>query len=175
MANEAILDLPQVFSLNGTEQIPLVKTLSGTQTTVRTSSQVVANTFANNLPCSIEYVLNDGGTVLSTGMKGYLQLPFTGQFTAAALFGSGTGSISIDLWLCSYAAFDGGATAPTAANSICGGNYPTITSSSKYQDTSLTGWTTSFTTNDVIAFNVRSNVSFTQMTISLKATRNLTT
>jgi hypothetical protein len=169
MANTNFQQLPVAVGLTGGEIIPILQ--SGTDK--RTTVQDVANTFANNFPASVEYVLDDGGVTITTGNKGYLQLPFSGTFTAVALLGNTTGSVVIDLWKCTYTAFDGGITTPSAANSIVGGDYPTISSGTKYQLTNLSPWTvTSFTTNDILAFVVNSCSSFTRITISLQCTRS---
>lgn len=170
MANTNFQQLPAAISLTGSEIIPILQ--GGTDK--RTTTQAIANTFANNLPASIEYVLDDGGVPVQVGNKGYLQLPFAGTYTAVTLLGNTTGSISIDLWQCTYAAFDGGVTTPSAANSIVGGNYPAITSGTKYTLTNLSSWTvTSFNATDILAFYVRSASVFTRMTISLKCTRTV--
>ena len=175
MANTDILQLPVAVGVNATDYLPLVQGTGSGSVTKRATTQAIANQFANNLPASVEYVLDDGGVVINTGNKGYLQLPFAGQFTSVALLGNTTGSIVIDLWLCSYSAFDGGITTPSAANSIVGGNYPTISSGTKYQLTNLSTWgTTGFSATDILCFVVNSCSTFTRMTISLKCTRTVT-
>lgn len=174
MANTNILQLPVAVGVNADDYIPIVQGTGTSASTKRTTAQAVADQFANNLPCSIEYVLDDGGVTINTGNKGYLQMPFGGQFTAVTLLGNTTGSIVIDLWKCTYAAFDGGITTPSASNSIVGGHYPTISSGTKYTLTDLSSWTdTSFNATDILAFVVNSCTSFTRMTISLKATRTV--
>lgn len=170
MANIDILSMPVAVPLGASDYIPVVQ--SGTNK--RATAQAVANTFANNLPAAVEYVINDGGTVISAGNKGYLQMPFAGTFTSIALLGDQTGSVSIDLWLCSYSAFSPPST-PSASNSIVAGNYPTISSGTKYQNTDLSSWSTvGFSATDILAFDVRSNTSFTQITISIKCLRTVT-
>lgn len=170
MANTNILQLPVAVGVTGAEYMPIVQ--AGTDK--RATTQQVANAFANNLPASIEYVLDEGGVTITTGNKGYLQVPFSGQFTSVTLLGDTTGSISIDIWKCTYAAFDGGITVPTAANSIVSGNYPAITSGTKYTLDNLSSWSAvGFDATDILAFVVNSCTAFTRMTISLKCTRTV--
>lgn len=165
MANTNFQQLPAAIGLTGAEIVPILQ--SGTDK--RTTTQQIADTFTNNLPASVEYVLDDGGVTINVGNKGYLQLPFSGTFTGVTLLGNTTGSISIDLWLCSYAAFDGGITTPSSANSVVAGDYPTITSGTKYTLSNLSPWSvTTFSSTDILAFVVRSCTDFTRMTISLK-------
>lgn len=57
MANEAILDLPQVFAINGSEQVPVVKDLSGTQTTVRVAAGLFISGTAGSSPQDANSVL----------------------------------------------------------------------------------------------------------------------
>lgn len=175
MADIDVLQLPVAVSVSAGDYIPLVQGTGGSAVTRRGTAQSIANSFANNLPASVEYVLDDGGVAITTGNKGYLQLPFAGTFTSVALLGNTTGSIVVDLWMCSYSAFDGGVTTPSAANSIVGGNYPTITSGTKYQISNLSAWgTTGFSATDILCFVVNSCSSFTRMTISLKCLRTVT-
>lgn len=174
MANTNILQLPVATQVLPTVYVPIVSGTGSGAVTQRATAQSIANQFANNLPASVEYVLDDGGVTINTGNKGYLQMPFSGQFTAVTLLGNTTGSIVIDLWKCTYSAFDGGITTPSAANSIVGGDYPTISSGTKYTLTNLSPWSSvNFDATDILAFVVNSCTSFTRMTISLKCTRTV--
>lgn len=167
MSTTPILNLPVAVGLDGQEWVPLVQ--SGI--TKRAQTDEIANTITRTINGSIEYILDEGGVPLTTGMKGYLTVPFNAVIKAVQLLGDQTGSIVIDIWKCSFAAFDAGVTAPTVANSIVGGNYPTITVGTKYNNSVLAGWTTGLVANDVLAYNVNSTVGFTKVTISLDVDR----
>lgn len=74
----------------------------------------------------------------------------------------GTGSCTVDIWKAPYANYP-----PTVANTICGGTLPAISSGIKYQNNTLSGWTTSIAQGDVIMFRLQSSSVFTQVSIQL--------
>ena len=57
---------------------------------------------------------------------------------------------------------------PTPADSITASAKPTISSGTKQQDSTLTGWTTSISAGDILRFNVDSITTITRCTVSLK-------
>jgi hypothetical protein len=74
----------------------------------------------------------------------------------------GTGSCVVDIWKTPIGTYP-----PTSGKSICGGNYPTITSGVTLVDTSLSGWTTAVSAGDTIMFHLTSSSTFTYITIQL--------
>jgi hypothetical protein len=72
----------------------------------------------------------------------------------------GPGSIAIDVLKTDFATF------PTTA-SICGGTPPSISSGSKMQDATLSGWTTAVSAGDVLTFRLLSTSTLTSATIKL--------
>jgi len=132
--------------------------LSGTypNPTLAVSTSVVA----------IPFVIDGGGVAITTGQKGYLQIPFNCTINEVDMFADQTGSIVVDIWKDTYANFP-----PTGGDSITAAAKPTISAAQKSQDATLTGWTTTITAGDVLAFNVDSAATVTRLTITLKATR----
>ncbi len=134
-----------------------------------TWSLVAAQTFQS----AIEYVIDGTGSTIVTGYKGSLEMPFSGTIIAVTLLADQTWAIVVDIWKSTYAQFDAGATHPVAADKITASTPPTITATgSKSQDTTLTGWTTSFSKGDILGFNVNSVTSIVRCTISLKVNRS---
>ena len=111
---------------------------------------------------ALVFIIDGGGEVVTTGVKGYLRIPFSGIIDRVTLTADQAGSVQVDIWKSSYADFP-----PADANSITSGHEPKITASNKYEDTSLTGWTTSLNEGDILAFNVDSVTSITRVTINL--------
>lgn len=169
MANKQITDLPVAVSMDGTEDLEIVQ--GGTSK--RATAAQIARSRLQEVNTAIEFVIDEGGPPLSTGTKGYLQIPFDATILTVALLCDQTGSTVVDIWKCSYVAFDAGATAPTAANSITSTTPPTIVSGTKYSDTVLSGWTTGIDAGDILAFVVDSNTSITRVTVSLGVERLL--
>jgi hypothetical protein len=71
----------------------------------------------------------------------------------------------IDCWVDSYSNFP-----PDNSDTITGGNEPTITASTKSQDTTLTDWTTSISAGDYVKINVDSNDNATKLYLTLYGT-----
>jgi hypothetical protein len=111
----------------------------------------------------ITFIIDGGGSAITTGQKGHLEIPFKCQIQRVTLLADQSGSIVIDIWKDSYANFP-----PTVADSITASAKPTLSSAQKYQDSTLTGWTTTINAGDILAFNVDSASTVTRVTLSLK-------
>jgi hypothetical protein len=119
---------------------------------------------------TIGITIDGAGSVISTGVKGFIYIPYAATITAATLLStdaaSTAGSIVIDIWKDSYANYP-----PTVADTITASAKPTLSSASKSQDSTLTGWTTSVSAGDIIAFKVDSATTVTRVTLILTVTR----
>jgi hypothetical protein len=118
------------------------------------------------LDAAIEYVVDGGGSELTTGLKGFLEVPFACTITAARMLADQTGSAIVDVWVDDFAAFP-----PTNADSITAAAPPTISADVKSEDVTLTAWTTAIAAGDIVAFNIDSVSDITRLTISLTVTR----
>ncbi len=107
--------------------------------------------------------LNGNGSVITTGVKTYLTVPYSGIITGWELLSTATGSIVVDVWKDTYVNYP-----PTLSDSICGIDKPTLTSQIKNNNNNLTDWSTTITEGDIIAFNVDSASTVTQVTLTLK-------
>mgnify|MGYP001617186754 CR=1 FL=1 len=113
---------------------------------------------------SFGITIDGGGSVIATGSKGYIQIPFGMTITEWDLFADVSGSIVIDLKKSTYAGF------PTTS-SIAGSDKPTLSSAQKNTSTLLTGWSLSILSGDVIEFNVDSASTVTRVTLIIKGNR----
>ena len=79
--------------------------------------------------------------MITTGVKGFVEVPFACTITAATLLSTDaaatSGSIVVDIWKDTYANYP-----PTVADTITASAKPTLSAASKSRDTTLTGWTT---------------------------------
>jgi hypothetical protein len=117
---------------------------------------------------NLTFIVDGDGAVPTTGAKEiYREMPFSGVITSARMYGDVSGSAVVDVWKCTYAEFDGGATHPVDGDSITASAPPTISSSTKSQDTTLTGWTTEFSKGDILAINLDSISTITKLTLIL--------
>lgn len=115
---------------------------------------------------TITFIIDGGGATITTGVKGFLEIPFNCTINAATTLADQSGSIVIDIWKDTYANYP-----PTVADTITASAKPTISTATKAQDSTLTGWTTSITAGDILGFNVDSITTCQRVTLSLKVTK----
>lgn len=121
---------------------------------------------ANQRTSAIIWTIDGGGSAITTGQKGYIEIPFACTITAARSFADQSGSIVVDVWADSYANYP-----PTDADSITASAPITISATTKSQDTTLTGWDTAIAAGDILGFNVDSVSTITRLTIVLSVTK----
>lgn len=114
----------------------------------------------------IAFVIDGGGAAIATGLKGFVEVPFNCQIDRVALLADQAGSIVVDIWKDAYANYP-----PSDADSITASAPPTISSSVKSEDATLTGWTKVISAGDILAFNVDSVSAIQLVTVSLKVTK----
>lgn len=119
------------------------------------------------LVTTLNIVIDGAGATITTGIKLDIVVDFACTINAVTMLADQSGSIVVDIWKDSYANFP-----PTDADSITAGAPPTISSATKSQDSTLTGWTTSISGGDILRFNVDSATSIQRLTLALKVTRS---
>ncbi|MDA2916755.1 hypothetical protein MYX64_07965, partial [Nitrospinae bacterium AH_259_B05_G02_I21] len=116
---------------------------------------------------AIGFIIDGGGSVITAGVKGDLRIPFGCTINRATALADQSGSIVVDIWKDTYANFP-----PVDADSITASAPVTITSATKSEDSTLTGWTTGITADDIVRYNVDSVTTITRVTVSLKCTKS---
>jgi hypothetical protein len=117
----------------------------------------------------LSLIIDGGGSPISAGVKGYLEVPFAGTITQWTILNDVSGTIAISLWKDTYANYP-----PTIADNITGASSakPLTSAAIKGQSSTLTGWTTSIANGDIIAFSVDATAtSVTRSTIALDITK----
>lgn len=135
----------------------------GTAGQVLKTGGAAANPAWADSVATITFIIDGGGSAITTGIKGDLEIPFGCTITAATLLADQSGSIVVDIWKDTYANYP-----PTVAKTITASALPTISTAVKAQDTTLTGWTTAIAAGDTLRFNVNSATTITRVTLSLK-------
>lgn len=130
------------------------------------SSTDRVKTFGEHIEASIVYVIDGGGSAITTGQKGHLEVPFNCTVNGWTIMGDVSGSIVVDVWKDTYANFP-----PTVADTIAGTEKPTLSSQQKNQDLSLTSFSTSLSKGDILAFNVDSASTVTRVVICFRVTK----
>jgi hypothetical protein len=139
---------------------------AGTAGQVMKSSGSGANgAYADDL-VGIEFIIDGGGVAITTGIKGDLEIPFNCTIVSATLLADQSGSIVVNVWKDSFANYP-----PVVGDKITASAPPTITATTKSQDTTLTGWTTSISAGDTLRYNVDSVSTIQRVTLSLKVRR----
>lgn len=122
---------------------------------------------------NLEFTINGGGSVIATGAYVDLYTDFAFTIQQNTMLADQSGSIVVDVYVCTEAQYDAGATHPVAGDKITASAPPTITTATKSQDSTLSGWTTSIAAGRVIrAIVTGTPTSVTQVTLSLKVVRS---
>lgn len=114
----------------------------------------------------LAFVIDGGGSAITTGVKGDIAVDFNATIQQVTLLADQSGSIVIDIWKDTYANYP-----PTVADTITASAKPTISSTTKAKDSTLTGWTTTITAGDTLRFNVDSITTCTRVIVILKCVR----
>lgn len=114
----------------------------------------------------VAFIIDGGGSAITTGIKGDLYFDFGCTINQVTMLADQSGSIVVDIWKDTYANYP-----PTDADSITASAPPTISTATKSQDSTLTGWTTTIAAGSSLRFNVDSITSITRVAIILKVTR----
>jgi len=150
-------------------QAPAASHLVRTFTKGWTSSKRLKGDGVNTDPIEFDeiltltFIIDGGGSAITTGQKGHLEIPFACTINQVTMMADQTGSIVVDIWKDTYANFP-----PTDADSITASAPPTISSAQKSKNATLVGWTKSIAAGHILAFNVDSCTTITRVTISLK-------
>jgi hypothetical protein len=111
----------------------------------------------------LPFVIDGGGAVIGTGVKGDLEVPFAGTITQWTLLADQSGSITIDTWKDTYANFP-----PTVADTMWG-TKPALSSQEKNQ---ATGLSIAVAAGDIIRYNVDSATTITRATLAFTISRS---
>lgn len=122
----------------------------------------------NNNAVSFGITINGLGGTITTGVAGYLMIPYDCIITGWSLVANASGSIVIDVWKDTYGNFP-----PTSADTITGTELPTLTSQQTNRVLSLSTWSNRIQTGDYLAFNVNSATTVTSVVLTLRGTKLL--
>lgn len=129
-----------------------------------------ATSHTHTVTGAIQFDIGDGIVVIGTGQKGEIQLPAGCTPTKWILVSDVSTSCTLELWKSTYASYppvSGGAVTGT------GSQRPNISSNTKNNSSTLTGWTTSWSAEDYLRLNVVSNTSAKKLKLVVIYTRTV--
>ncbi len=139
---------------------------AGTNITLTTnaSTDTVTITAAGSAQVHAVTMAVDGsGSVLSTGTKNAIKIPFGGTLTGWLLNGSPSGSVTVDI----FRSADG-AGLPVTSIVGGGGTKPSLSSATENSSTSFTSWTsTTLTAKDNLAISLSGITASTYVSLTL--------
>lgn len=139
--------------LTGNQSITVSGDVSGTGTTT-----ITATLDADMKKGQFGVTIDGSGATITTGIKGYVTIPYAMTITGWDILADTSGSVVVDVWKDTYANYP-----PTVADTIAGSEKPTLSTATKNQDASLSTWTTSVTAGDIIGFKVDSATTVTRV------------
>lgn len=107
--------------------------------------------------------IDGAGNPITPGFKQYIIIPYNCIINEWYIIGDTAGSCVIDIWKHT--------SIPTVANTITGTEKPTLSSQQTNNDTSLTTWTTTVNSGDIIGFNIDSVTTLTKINLVIKVTK----
>jgi hypothetical protein len=123
---------------------------------------------ANRNLRSIGAVFDGGGIALTGTITRCLPVNFSGAIQGVTLISDVSGSVTIDVQTVAYSSYTG----PSSASTITASATPALSSAVKYQDTTLTGWTTSLAAGTMVCFKLSSPSTLTWAAINIKVAAN---
>ncbi len=147
-----ITEMTAIAALADADIFEVVDDPGGTPLTRKSTFTVVETwlkTKAFITDVGLLYVIDGGGSVLTAGEKGHLMVPFACTINQVTALADASGTVTVDIWKDTYALFP-----PTNADSITSATPVALSAVAKYQDATLSGWITSSSIDDILAFNV---------------------
>jgi len=125
---------------------------------IRTDAAGTGVEYADDI-FTINFVIDGGGSTITTGIKGTITIDFNCEVLEWAVTADQSGDIVVDVNRSTFAGY------PTTA-SIAGTELPTIITSTKGEDRTITTWST-INTGDVLEFEVDSITTIQRVTVSI--------
>ncbi|MBA7541958.1 hypothetical protein ES705_34274 [subsurface metagenome] len=146
-----LLDTPAAYTGQGTKIAKVKSAETGLEFTA----------FSND--AALVFIIKDAD---STGLKGFLQIPFGCEITGYSILADVAGDIVVDIWKDVFANFP-----PDVADTITAAAKPELSAAQAIFSTVLTGWTIAIAALDVLGFNIDSVTTITSITITIFVTK----
>jgi len=111
---------------------------------------------------AVGFTTDGAGSVLTTGVKGYIWCPFAGTIQSWYVVADQVGSVSLDVWKVA------GPAIPTIANTIVGADPPILVGQQANSNTVLTLWAIPVSVGDMFGFNITSVATIKRVTLVVR-------
>lgn len=129
------------------------------------TNNIISSTNLPYLTNTIGITVDGGGAPITTGVKGYIEVPYACTIISATLMADQVGGCGFNVWRTNSVGYP-----PLSTYKISAAASPVLTNTNWMRDTTLTGWTTGLNNGDFLGFNVESNAIITRATLQLKVT-----
>ena len=119
---------------------------------------------------SLGYVIDGGGIAVTTGSKGFMQIPFSCTIIGWTLIADQQGSAVVDVKSQLLATTAWPATT-TTTTTITGSDLPTLAAQKAARSFAMTGWTQAVAEGTLLEFNVNSATTVLRLTLQLHFVR----
>ncbi len=123
---------------------------------------------ANQSIRTIGVTFDGGGAALNGTLTRCVPVHFGGTITSATVIGDQAGSATVDVKTAAYGSYTG----PASASSITASATPALSNAAKYQDTTLSGWTTALAPSTTVCFVLSNPSAVNWVAANLKVTAN---
>jgi hypothetical protein len=126
---------------------------------------VVDSIGAQNSFADVEFVIDGGGSAITTGAKGSIRIPWAATILTWSVIADQSGSIAVDILRANAAV--------PSVSMVGGGNKPTLSAAQLANAIAPSGWTSVvFAANDFITFSVSSAATVTRVTVDLSLSKS---
>ena len=117
--------------------------------------------------------IDGGGATPSTGLKGFIQIPFGCTITGWSIIADQAGSASVDLWFLAGSAPPAAPSIPTSGNKISASAPVALSSAQSAAGgaSAISTWTTALSQWGTLAFNLSSVTTCQRITIEIQLSR----
>lgn len=117
---------------------------------------------------AVSFLFDGAGSALSGTLSRCQQINYSGTIQEVTLVADQSGAATVDVRTVAYSSYTG----PSSASTITASDTPALSSAVKYQDSTLTGWTTSLSANTVVCFVLSSPSTVTWVAGNIKIAAN---
>ncbi len=114
---------------------------------------------------SFGITVDGGGSVFTTGTKGYIRVPYSGTISKWTLMADTIGNVTVNIYKDTIGNYP-----PVVSDTITATTPPSLTATYVRETTSLPSWVTTVTAGDIFAFNVDTVTTMTRVTLVVDVT-----